>query len=66
MKSFDDLKLFNNVHLYIKDNFNDLNKLFFDIIIRNEINKNKNINNNEKVKRTKMYYFNYFPFETRY
>ena len=88
MKSFDDLNIFNNVHLYIKGNFNELNRLFFDIINNSEIEKknlnrekkkiskiknmsikndgDKNTDDNENIKKTKMYYFNIFPFETRY
>ena len=47
MKSFYDLGMFNNFQLYIKDNFNELNRLFFDIINKSEIEK-KYLNREKK------------------
>ena len=78
-KSLYDLKQFNNVNLYVGNNFKDLNDIFENLIKRQIIIKdyfkkeeiiktkmNSNAKNVKEEKKTPLYFFNNFPIEANY
>ena len=78
-KSLYDLKQFNNVNLYVGNNFKDLNDIFENLIKRQIIIKdyfkkeeiiktkmNSNAENVKEEKKTPLYFFNNFPIEANY